>query len=395
MHNWIVINLLLLFSYLGSAESFRPFLDLPVEDSIPVGKKVEKEGSYMQKIRHWDSLASSIQWEIEIQKAGSVTLFVNQSYAEEADPGSYSLTIGEQNIEAKVEKTDTWHNYKRVSVGNIEFSKPGKYIVQLKPISIPGETLMCFDKVTIEGTPMAGSIRKGYKLPVTFYRNESKPVEDKKTPNNSLSKFEVEAGWKLLFDGETFTGWTGFKNPNIPNGWHINEGALCFNPTDEQIRSHLMTSSPYANYEFVCEWKIAEEGDSGIFLRFDETKLQPFEQFVEYQIFDNNSLADSLNPKQATGAAYDLYSSNVQAFAGANEWNHTRIILNGSKVEFYLNHQQTANFDIASKKTSQLINQSKFHRWADFGKPSTGFIGLQDYHSSVSFRNLKIRKIQN
>ena len=44
---------------------------------------------------------------------------------------------------------------------------------------------------------------------------------------NQLSDEEKAAGWKLLFDGQTTTGWRSFKKQTFPaNGWAVEDGWL-------------------------------------------------------------------------------------------------------------------------------------------------------------------------
>src|SRR5258706_13696474 len=42
---------------------------------------------------------------------------------------------------------------------------------------------------------------------------------------NQLTQTEKEQGWKLLFDGNTLTGWRTYKNK--PGSWEVNNGMLC------------------------------------------------------------------------------------------------------------------------------------------------------------------------
>jgi hypothetical protein len=44
---------------------------------------------------------------------------------------------------------------------------------------------------------------------------------------NTLSAAERSAGWRLLFDGKTFTGWHGLGFPDVPTGlWVVEDGAI-------------------------------------------------------------------------------------------------------------------------------------------------------------------------
>jgi len=46
------------------------------------------------------------------------------------------------------------------------------------------------------------------------------------SPPNTLTDSELQAGWKLLFDGKTTTGWRGYKMDKMPPGWAVIDGAL-------------------------------------------------------------------------------------------------------------------------------------------------------------------------
>ncbi len=46
------------------------------------------------------------------------------------------------------------------------------------------------------------------------------------SPPNTLTDSELQAGWKLLFDGKTTTGWRGYKMDKMPPGWAVIDGVL-------------------------------------------------------------------------------------------------------------------------------------------------------------------------
>ena len=45
--------------------------------------------------------------------------------------------------------------------------------------------------------------------------------------HNTLTDAEKQAGWQLLFDGKTFTGWRGYRQNTMPAaGWEVQDGTL-------------------------------------------------------------------------------------------------------------------------------------------------------------------------
>jgi len=79
--------------------------------------------------------------------------------------------------------------------------------------------------------------------------------------HNVLTSEERDAGWALLFDGETLTGMRGFRQEGFPSsGWRIEEGTLA----TEGGGPDVITTSTYEDFEFSCEWKVSPGGNSGI-----------------------------------------------------------------------------------------------------------------------------------
>ena len=70
--------------------------------------------------------------------------------------------------------------------------------------------------------------------------------------DNKLTAQQMADGWKVLFNGETMTGWRPFKNKDNDN-WEVLDGTLhCkkINDSIESKRADLMTVEQYQNFEF-------------------------------------------------------------------------------------------------------------------------------------------------
>src|SRR5689334_20035891 len=62
---------------------------------------------------------------------------------------------------------------------------------------------------------------------------------------NTLTDAEQKAGWKLLFDGTSTTGWRGYKSDAVPAEWHVEDGTL----TKSKPAKDIVTTDKYANFE--------------------------------------------------------------------------------------------------------------------------------------------------
>ncbi|HEX4145052.1 MAG TPA: DUF1080 domain-containing protein [Pirellulales bacterium] len=203
---------------------------------------------------------------------------------------------------------------------------------------------------------------------------------------NTLSDAEAKAGWKLLFDGKTTSGWRNFKKPDISPGWKVEDGALV---RAEKGAGDIITDEQFGAFELVLDYKIAPEGNSGLMYHVSEEANRPPMVGPEVQIQDNKLGHDP----QLSGWLYQLYPSKEDATKPAGEWNHLRILITPAKCEHWMNGVKYCEYVIGSDDWDARVAKSKFAKWPTFGKPTRGHICLQDHNSLVSFRNIKIRPI--
>ena len=147
------------------------------------------------------------------------------------------------------------------------------------------------------------------------------------------------------------------------------------------------------------EWKLPKGGNSGIFYHLKEGFEETSEVAPEYQLLDDEGWEelnkDKLKPWQKAGADYAMYSpdTNVKKLYPNGEWNSTKIIFTEKKVEYWLNEQKILSFVPWSEDWYKRKNNGKWKDSKFYGKYKKGYIGLQDHNSSISFRNMKIRKL--
>ncbi len=210
--------------------------------------------------------------------------------------------------------------------------------------------------------------------------------------DNELSASENAAGWELLFDGKTTKGWRNFKGKTIRKGWSVQDGELVHTKGGGDI----VTEKQYANFEFVLDWKIGKDTNSGIMYRVSEDHGGPYLTGPEYQILDNDSTkyGDAKIETNIAGAAYALYESDRSAVKPLGEWNHTKLVVNGNNVEHWLNDKKVVSYVLHSADWKARVAKSKFHDWKAFGLEKKGHINLQDHGDKVWFKNIKIREIK-
>jgi hypothetical protein len=215
-------------------------------------------------------------------------------------------------------------------------------------------------------------------------------ADDKAAKQNTLTAAETEAGFALLFDGETTAGWRGYKQKSCPPGWQVVDGAL----TRVKGAGDIITDRQFENFELHIEWKVAPGGNSGIFYHVQETSGPAYATGPEYQVLDNAKHPDGKNPYTSAGSCYGLYKPMKDVCKPAGEWNQTKIVIKGPRVEHWLNGELIVAYEKGGNEWNQLVAASKFKSMPEFGKPTKGYICLQDHGDRVAYRNIKIREFK-
>ncbi len=210
--------------------------------------------------------------------------------------------------------------------------------------------------------------------------------------SNALTAAEKRAGWKLLFDGQNTTGWRSFKKQTFPSqGWVVEGGWLhCLGKGGGDI----ITDAEFDDFELQWEWKQAPVGNSGVKYFISEKRSSPIGH--EYQMIDDAQNPDArlANGRHLTAGVYDVLKPGGTRPKPMGEINQSRIRVEGNHVEHWLNGDKVLEYDCGSDALKQAVAQSKFKNTSGFGEKVRGHLLLQDHHSEVWFRNLKIRELK-
>jgi hypothetical protein len=195
-------------------------------------------------------------------------------------------------------------------------------------------------------------------------------------------------GWRNLFDGATLNGWEGFKGRTPGSGWTVLHGEL----STLGKAGDLVTVDEFGDFELDLEWKIAKSGNSGVIYRVGMSGSDTFETGPEYQLLDNRNSQESA--EHLAGALYDLVPAARDYTKPFGEWNETRIVVRGWKIQHWLNSKKVVDIDLATPESKRLIARSKFAAMPEFATLLRGHIALQDHGDPVSFRRIKIRELR-
>jgi hypothetical protein len=206
---------------------------------------------------------------------------------------------------------------------------------------------------------------------------------------NRLAPEEAAAGWQLLFDGESLSRWRSYQEDEVNSGWGVENGCL----TRLGMGGDLISREQFGDFELKLEWRISEAGNSGIFIRGDESGRSIHYTGYEMQVLDNAGHPDASEPSHRSGAYYDMIAPDHDTSKPVGYWNRVHIVAKGPHVEFWLNDRVTAQFEQGSPEWQALYQKSKFTDRPNYGSLLRGHIGFQDHWDKVWYRNVRVLEL--
>ena len=246
--------------------------------------------------------------------------------------------------------------------------------------------------------------------------------------DNQLTAQEKAAGWRLLFDGKTYDGWEDPAKKSPPgNGFTIEDGCIKSLP-HPNIDEDLFTLDTFRDFELEFDWKISPGGNSGVKYRIQDRVLladavpgQKFEdranasmknrrtdrpakgqEYVigfEYQVLDNEKNPDARRgTNHQAGALYDMLPPLKDATKPVGEFNHSRLVVKGDKVEHWLNGVKVVDGslnapDVAKGTAARWGTDSQVYELLVKHSKKDCQISIQNHSSDAWFKNIKIRKL--
>ena len=215
---------------------------------------------------------------------------------------------------------------------------------------------------------------------------------------NRLTDAERGAGWRLLFDGATTTGWEEITGKPFPsNCWTIEDGSLKALARTDGFQD-IRTRETFHSFDLEFDWKILKNGNSGVkyrIQRVDEWTNQQGRQArargLEYQLADDANSDAASDPRRVAGSLYSVIAPEPRIPPRIGEFNHSRLLVRGHHVEQWLNGVRVVEFNTGDAAVAKLL-RGELPKGAPAGTPlvETSPISLQNHASPAWFRNIKI-----
>ena len=179
--------------------------------------------------------------------------------------------------------------------------------------------------------------------------------------HNRVTADEATAGWVLIFDGTSLTGWA----PRLDGQWEVADGTISAVP--DAGRGFMATTAHYADFQLTVDFWIDDTANSGVFLRCPAEGAISQGNAFEVNIFDPHTT-------WPTGSINEV--AKIQTVPQtAGKWNTFEITADGDHLVVQLNGQTTVD--------------------ARSDRHQSGPIALQ-YNGvgQVRFRNIKIKTLE-
>lgn len=244
-------------------------------------------------------------------------------------------------------------------------------------------------------------------------REKSKDVTTEETTSTS----NLEDGFELIFDGKTLTNWDG-----DPTYWSVENGALVGTITPEtliKVNTFIIYQGDQPqNFELKTEFRISENGNSGINYRSDLLDTIPFALRGYQADIDgkNRYTGQNYEERKRTTLAYrgekvsissqdnpdepGSLRANVQRNAWQSrevleslghsdslktkikngEWNECHLVIKDNRLQHYIN----------GILMSDVLDNDSVNR------TSSGMIGVQVHVGppmKVEYRNIRLKKL--
>jgi len=282
--------------------------------------------------------------------------------------------------------------------------KPAAYVVD----DMDSNGVIALQVHSIDNPDMAGKkiYWKNIRIRTSDLKHSSfdSTIYTMNTMANSLSEFEIKAGWKLLFDGKSSNGWKGAYKQSFPEkGWEIRDGILKVLQSsggESTNGGDIVTIEKFSAFDLSFDFNLSPGANSGLKYFVTLTENNPGSAIgLEYQLLDDSLHPDAkmgISGNRTLASLYDLIKAEktTRFIKPSGKWNTGRIVVHpNNHAEHYLNGIKVLEYERGSQAYRDLVAISKYKIWPNFGEAKEGHILLQDHGNEVSFRSIKIRKL--
>jgi hypothetical protein len=185
-------------------------------------------------------------------------------------------------------------------------------------------------------------------------------------------------GFVPLFNGKDLAGWEKVGKGD----WEAQDGVL--RTRGDEKPGWLATRREYGDFELALEYRLGPGANSGVFLRAWKDGDPRGSQFLEIQLIDDRG-NNTVGKTTGTAAIYAVVAPNPTVESTPGAWHKLEIRARGRRLQVSFEGQKVidANLDDYPKSFGRFPGLTQ----------TSGRIGLQNYGTSVEFRNVRIKEL--
>ena len=195
---------------------------------------------------------------------------------------------------------------------------------------------------------------------------------------------EVKDGFKALFNGTNFEGWTG----NLVD-YHVENGEIVLHLDNGPSHGNIFTSAEYSDFIIRLEFQLTPAANNGLGIRAP-LKGDAAYQGMEIQVLDNEDpVYANLQPYQYHGSVYGIIPAKRGFLKPVGQWNYEEVVAKGNKIKVTLNGTVILDGDIKEAAKNGPMDH-KEHPGLFNQKGHIGFLG---HGSVVKFKNIRLKEL--
>ncbi len=200
----------------------------------------------------------------------------------------------------------------------------------------------------------------------------------------TLPAEEAQDGYKALFNGKNFEGWTG----NLID-YHVENGEIVLHLDNGPSHGNMFTSGEYSDFIYRFEFQLTPAANNGIGIRAPLEGDAAY-QGMEIQVLDNEDpVYKDLAPYQYHGSVYGIIPAKRGYLKPVGQWNYEEIYAKGNHIKVTLNGTEILNGDLKEAAKNGPLDH-KAHPGVIREKGHIGFLG---HGSVVKFKNIRLKEL--
>jgi Domain of Unknown Function (DUF1080) len=190
----------------------------------------------------------------------------------------------------------------------------------------------------------------------------------------------------------TAKDWRGFTHGQFPQeSWSFDGDVL--HAMAAGTRVDLTTREVFRDFVLRFQWRLPRAGSSAVLCRVNEDAGPAAHTGFAMQLLDDEHHPDGADSLTSCGALCGLLAPWHDLRSSANAYHTTRIVVNGSLIEYWIDDTQVLGCDLASEELRERIARSRFRDYPGFAREREGRIVLQHRGTDAWFRRLRIETL--